>query len=184
MNFLSGWDTGSYFIFLYFAAMIALLLSGPVVFFIFLFKGNPERRPIRILHYALSMGISLLVLLSFFINIGWVRVFLIWLLALPLTGYGTVFFSVQNLAAFYLHRSRALRVLSPISCVCYAMAYLCLPDGGDDGGTRAFFNLITGDATDILWYLTPVFLAGSVICIVLQTVFTIRTHKHRNDPAA
>ena len=157
-----------------FAGPVLIVLLWTIPFIITTVKGNAAGRGIKILTLCLSTLTVCLVIYSFLFNLGWIRVFMLWILLLPMVMHGTYFFAIQNLAAFHMHRIKALRIISPFSYVCYIGTYLCIPDVGDIGGSYAVFGMVKDDAAEALGYLVPVFLIGSLTCLIALTIFVVR----------
>jgi len=109
-----------------------------------------------IVYRAVTVLCVVIMLASWIVNIGWYRIILTWI---PIPLIHTVAFIIINFKAISnISRSDKLKKYIPWSWGTYLTSYLLFPDGGDDGGVRAFFNLIQNDA------LCTIAMCAAIIC--------------------
>ena len=81
--------------------------------------------------------------ISFIMNPGWIRVVLLWL-GVPWI-HISAFLFVGILASYKIRYSKAIKIISILSCLTYLFANFLLPDGGDYEGPYMFFTIIRND---------------------------------------
>jgi putative hydrolase of the HAD superfamily len=85
---------------------------------------------------------AIIAAISFIMNIGWIRVFLLWS-GVPWI-HISAFLFVGILTSYKIRYSKAIKITSILSCLTCLFANFLLPDGGDEG-SYMFFGIIRND---------------------------------------
>ncbi len=124
---------------------------------------------VKLKYNIISIACTILVAVSYFFNIGWLRVFGLWL-GIPFI-HAMFFVATNSLSADYIEMSPVLRINVVMTDITYFLAYALLPDGGDVGGAYAFFGLIHNEAlVTVCGVVAQIALIANIICIVNQFI--------------
>ncbi|MEF2965845.1 hypothetical protein V3851_08395 [Paenibacillus sp. M1] len=127
----------------------------------------------------LSILFIFIVVISWFMNIGWIRVFL----AIPMIFHAIIFYFSNS---FYHHNnyknSKFMKVVN-ISFYCtYLLCNILLPDGGDVGDPVVFFGLINNKKlTDAAGIAAGLCLFANVVLMIVQILYTITIKERLKD---
>ncbi len=117
----------------------------------------------------MSLLYILIVIVSWFLNMGWIRFFMTFLL-IPFV-HAVVFFLTNFFATKYFDKSPKIRKLNFWFIISYLITYLLMPDGGDYGGMYFFFGLIHSDTlAGIANFVSSVAGIAHIVLFVLQIV--------------
>ena len=117
----------------------------------------------------MSLLYILIVLVSWFLNMGWIRFFMTFLL-IPFI-HAIVFFLTNFFATKYFDKSPKIRKLNLWFIISYLITYLLMPDGGDIGGMYFFFGLIHSDIlSGVANFISSVAGIAHIVLFVLQIV--------------
>ncbi len=115
-----------------------------------------------------TLAIMLLTAASF-INIGWFRVIMLWLL-IPVI-HATVFFVSNMFFVKYTDISPQIKIMNLMFMISYLVAYLFLPDFGDIGGAYFFFTLIQNEIlVGIAFFVSQITFVGHIVLFILQII--------------
>ncbi len=130
---------------------------------------------------ALKMGLLSVVLfaaamLSWFLNLGWLRVTFTVMLV-PVWHFA-IFFNVNYFAASYFSSSKKMKRLNVIYCITYLVSYIALPDAADDMMPYVLFGLIKGNAAaGIFGVIFALSLLTHIVVTVMQIFEMLVTQK-------
>ena len=115
----------------------------------------------------MSIFYILLVIVSWFLNMGWIRFFMTFLL-IPFI-HAVVFFLTNFFATKYFDKSTKIRNLNIWFIISYLIAYLLMPDGGDYGGMYFFFGLIHNDTlSSVANFISSIAGLGHIVMFIMQ----------------
>ena len=135
---------------------------------------------VKLKYNIISIICTILVAASYFFNIGWLRVFGLWL-GIPFIH--AIFFVISNsLSADYIEKSSALRNNVVITNITYFLAYALLLDFGDVGGPYAFFGLIHNEIlVTVCSVVAQIAFVANIICIVNQALLRKAVKKSKAE---
>ena len=117
----------------------------------------------------MSIFYILIVIASWFLNMGWIRFFMT-ILLIPFI-HAVVFFLTNFFATKYFDKSTKIRKLNLWFTISYLIAYLLMPDGGDIGGMYFFFGLIHNDTlSGIANSISSIAVIGHIVMFVMQII--------------
>ena len=155
-----------------FAAAILFGMVMSIIIFIKIKNQNPK----ALIYYFSGILCIFIMVASWILNLGWLRVILTWIL-FPFIHL--IFFAIVNAnALFKLAYCNRLKWYTILSHVTYVGTYLFLPDFGDIGPARVFFGLIKNN--NIALSLMPL----SLVCFLGNIVFLILQASQRNKVKA
>lgn len=124
---------------------------------------------VKLKYNIISIVCTILVAVSYVFNIGWLRVFGLWL-GIPFI-HAMIFIASNSLSADYIEHSPMLRINVVITDITYFLAYALLPDFGDIEGPYAFFGLIHNEAlVTVCGVVAQIAFVANIICIVNQFI--------------
>lgn len=122
-----------------------------------------------IVYFFLMIATVIIMMASWFLNFGWLRLFLTWI-PLPII-HILAFLIINSIILQKLSLSVKLKIYTAMSYVTFLLSYFLFPDGGDVGGMYFFFTLIRNDMlVDIAFALCGVSLVTHIIFTVLQII--------------
>jgi len=142
-------------------------------------RSNGQRLPI--LWYVmilLSMGVAL----CSWINMGWIRVVLLWT-SIPMI-HTAVFLLINILAAGRVSCFKSLKPTVIVSCATYLLSYLLLPDMGDADFSYMFFTLIRNDTVNaVMLWVAPILciVSFAVLIVELVQLIILTRKKHKSS---
>ena len=117
----------------------------------------------------MSIFYILIVIASWFLNMGWIRFFMTFLL-IPFI-HAVVFILTNFFATKYFDKSTKIRKLNLWFTISYLIAYLLMPDGGDIGGLYFFFGLIHNDTLSyVANFISSIAVMGHIVMFIMQIV--------------
>lgn len=117
----------------------------------------------------ISICYILVVLASWFLNMGWIRFFMTFLL-IPFI-HAVVFFLTNFFVTKYFDKSTKIKKLNIWFIISYLIAYLLMPDGGDIGGMYFFFGLIHNDTlSGIANSISSIAVIVHIVMFIMQIV--------------
>ena len=97
------------------------------------------------------------------------------IVSLPLL-HSALFLFVNLFAGYRLGKSKSMRILTALSFITFAAAYLLFPDGVGEGGLYVFFHIIKDHTIAFVCGLISVVVFGvNLIVCILQLFVTSRT---------
>ena len=118
--------------------------------------------------YAMTVMCIVLMIPSWILNMGWIRMVLTWLL-LPVI-HSFVFICINFKLANGLSTFKGYKKFLNLSCITYLLTYFLLPDVGDVGGAYMFFTLIKiEDSTVIIEWIALIVLIIHLVVLSLAT---------------
>lgn len=131
---------------------------------------------------VISLSTVVVTLVLWLLNVGWIRVILIWF-PLPLI-HSAVFFLTNVFGAGYIFEYTDVKVASILFHVTYALHYVFMPDGGDVGGPYAFMTLIRdSDLVSVISAITVIMLAFHFIILVYMIARIKEIKKMKKEQA-
>ncbi len=135
---------------------------------------------VKLKYNIIAIACTILVAVSYVFNIGWLRVFGLWL-GVPFI-HAMIFVATNSLSADYIEHSPMLRINVVITDITYFLAYALLPDFGDIEGPYTFFGLINNEAlVTVCGVVAQIALVVNIICIVNQFIRRIAIKKSKAE---
>lgn len=162
----------------YYVTFLSAILLGIVAICRLIFKLATKNAPKTPNKFFIIMPFVILFIsaAAFILNMGWIRVALVFSLIGPAQAVFFLFSSFYSSA--FATRSRTILTFTIINYIAYPAIYLLLPDGGDIGGAYMFFALIKSDmALEIGSLLAPLFFIVSLVSGIVQTVTSHKLKK-------
>lgn len=117
----------------------------------------------------MSIFYILIVIASWFLNMGWIRFFMTFLL-IPFI-HAVIFFLTNFFGSKYFDKSTKIKKLNLWFVISYLVAYFLMPDGGDVGGMYFFFGLIHSNTlSGVANFISSVAGIAHIVLFVLQIV--------------
>ena len=152
----------------------AIVLMGGTIWGFYIAKKRSERNRKRII--LISILSMVLVAVSWFTNMGWIR-FILTIMLIPFF-HAIIFFLTNLFASAYVNKSPNIKLLNQLFCATYLIAYIFLPDGGDVGGLYFFFGLIHSDVLSyISQAISGIAFLGHIILFILQVIQIVKVKK-------
>ena len=126
----------------------------------------------RVKYNTLSILFIAIVGLSWFMNIGWIRVIYI----LPMLIHAIVFYLSNS--SYHRNKniaSKNMNIVNRLVYITYLFCNVLLPDGGDTADSvRVFFGFITNDLfINIASVVSEVLLIVNLVLIIIQIIYTM-----------
>lgn len=129
----------------------------------------------RKLFIGLSLAVSVLVMLaSWLMNMGWLRLFGTWLL-LPLH-HSALFIAANLVSARNWDDDGEASTLMVYSHITFLLSYILLPDGGDIGPMYFCFGLVRNDTAAHIAFI------AAVIVFIVHIVIIADQFSHGRRP--
>lgn len=161
-----------------FLLFILAIVTAVAIFIINIVKAKRSRDYTKLKYNLLSAVCILLVAVSWFTNIGWVRVITI---IIPPIHALLLFFIINGTASQSRFSTRLVWYIR-LSCITYLLANVLLPDGGDIGPMYVFFGLIKNNSVAYLCSaVSELLFAANIVFLVLQLVEARRVKKRRGQ---
>ena len=158
---------------------LILALAGGLVFGViflvrFFFKLKKLKNSTILIYYIFMILCLLVMIASWLLNMGWIRVILTWL-AFPI--YHSVAFVIINCKSLpKLIYSAKLKIYTLISYVAFFSAYAFLPDGGDIGEMPVFFGLLHNNTiASIAGVISVLSFVANILFMILQIIQAVKT---------
>lgn len=130
----------------------------------------------RIRTIIISVVAVIIAAVSYVLNMGWIRFFMIFLM-IPFI-HAAILIVTNVFMAKYIDKSKKMRWLNLLFILTYLVFYIFLPDGGDYGETYFFFGLIESDSLyEIALNISLIALLGHIVTLVLQIVLATKIRK-------
>ncbi len=148
----------------FFVIAIAVVAGGMIWAIV---KARKENGSNYIKTIVITVSSMLVAAVSWVLNLGWLRLFMTFFMV-PVI-HGIVFFIANLCFAKYIDKSTKMKKMNMLFIITYLIAYIILPDGGDEGGMIFFFGLIQNHILSfVAMYASYIAFIGHIILFIMQ----------------